>query len=175
MDLSAGRFQKPWSGTTARHETPEPMKFGSGAFFVLPHIWKSVILTLNTRRAILPHRKEGRKMDYPRIGQQIRTARIKRKMTQAQLAEAADLSVPYISHVERGKKRISLDALLRISQALGVTVDQLLSGAQPQDKSAYLPEIEELFGDCTLRERRILRDIVAAVKNGLREIEKKGG
>lgn len=115
-------------------------------------------------------------MDYRQIGQQIRTARLRRKMTQAQLAEAADLSVPYISHVERGKKRVSLDALLRISLALDVTVDQLLSGAQPQDKNAYLPEIGELFGDCTLRERRILRDVAVAVKNGLREIEtEKGG
>ena len=68
-----------------------------------------------------------------------------------------------------GKKRGSLDVLLRISQTLSVTMDQLLSGTQLQDKDAYLPEIGELFGDCTLRERRILRDIAAAVKNGLRE------
>ena len=115
-------------------------------------------------------------MDYQQIGQQIRAVRLRRKMPQAQLAEAADLSVPYISHVERGKKRVSLDALLRISRALDVTVDQLLAGTQPQDKAAYLPEIGELFRDCTLRERRILRDVAAAVKNGLREIEnKKGG
>lgn len=114
-------------------------------------------------------------MDYQQIGRQIRAARLRRKMTQAQLAEAADLSVPYISHVERGKKRVSLDALLRISQAVDVTVDQLLSGTQPQDKDAYLPEIGELFEDCTLRERKILRDIAAAVKNGLREIEDKTG
>ena len=103
-------------------------------------------------------------MDYQQIGRQIRATRLRRKMTQAQLAEAADLSVPYISHVERGKKRVSLDALLRISQALDVTVD-----TQPQDKAAYLPEIGELFGDCTLRERRILRDVAAAVKKALRE------
>ena len=115
-------------------------------------------------------------MDYQQIGRQIRTTRLRRKMTQAQLAEAADLSVPYISHVERGKKRVSLDALRRISQALDVTVDQILSGTQPQDKAAYLPEIGELFEDCTLCERRILRDVAAAVKAGLREIEnKKGG
>ncbi len=108
-------------------------------------------------------------MDYQQIGQQIRAARLRRKMTQAQLAEAADLSVPYISHVERGKKRVSLDALLRISRALDVTVDQLLAGTQPQDKAAYLPEIGELFRDCTLRERRILRDVAAAAKESLRE------
>ena len=31
-------------------------------------------------------------MDYQQIGRQIRAARLRRKMTQAQLAEAADLS-----------------------------------------------------------------------------------
>ena len=108
-------------------------------------------------------------MDYQQIGQQIRAVRLRRKMPQAQLAEAADLSVPYISHVERGKKRVSLDALLRISRALDVTVDQLLSGTQPQDKDAYLPEIGELFEDCTIQKRRILRDVAAAVKESLRE------
>ena len=96
-------------------------------------------------------------MDYFQIGRQ--------------LAEAADLSVSYISHVERGKKRVSLDALVRIAQALEVTLDQLLSGVQPQDRAAYLPELRELLADCTLRERRILRDVTVAVKQSLRETD----
>ena len=75
-------------------------------------------------------------MDYFQIGRQIRLARLQKNMTQTRLAEAADLSVSYISHVERGKKRVSLDALVRIAQALEVTLDQLLSGVQPQDRAA---------------------------------------
>lgn len=110
-------------------------------------------------------------MDYFQIGRQIRLARLQKNMTQTRLAEAADLSVSYISHVERGKKRVSLDALVRIAQALEVTLDQLLSGVQPQDRAAYLPELRELLADCTLRERRILRDVTVAVKQSLRETD----
>ena len=113
-------------------------------------------------------------MDYLQIGRQIRLARLQKNMTQTQLAELADLSVPYISHVERGKKRVSLEALVRIAQALEVTLDQLLSGVQPQDRAAYLPELGELLADCTLRERRILRDVTMAVKKSLREIDREG-
>lgn len=113
-------------------------------------------------------------MDYFQIGRQIRLARLQKNMTQTRLAEAADLSVSYISHVERGKKRVSLDALVRIAQALEVTLDQLLSGVQPQDRAAYLPELRELLADCTLRERRILRDVTVAVKQSLRETDQEG-
>lgn len=113
-------------------------------------------------------------MDYFQIGRQIRLARLQKNMTQTRLAEAADLSVSYISHVERGKKRVSLDALVRIAQALEVTLDQLLSGVQPQDRAAYLPELRELLADCTLRERRILRDVTVAVKQRLRETDQEG-
>lgn len=113
-------------------------------------------------------------MDHLQIGRQIRLARLQKNLTQTQLAEAANLSVPYISHVERGKKRVSLDALVRIAQALEVTLDQLLSGVQPQDRAAYLPELEELLADCTLRERRILRDVTVAVKQSLRETDQEG-
>ena len=113
-------------------------------------------------------------MDYFQIGRQIRLARLQKNMTQTRLAEAADLSVSYISHVERGKKRVSLDALVRIAQALEVTLDQLLSGVQPQDRAAYLPELRELLADCTLRERRILRDVTVAVKQSLRDTDQEG-
>ena len=108
------------------------------------------------------------------IGRQIRLARLQKNLTQTQLAEAVNLSVPYISHVERGKKRVSLDALVRIAQALEVTLDQLLSGVQPQDRVAYLPELGELLADCTLWERRILRDVTIAVKKSLRETDQEG-
>lgn len=90
-------------------------------------------------------------------------------MTQEQLAEAADLSVPYISHIERGCKRASLEALVRVAGALGVTVDGLLSGVQPADRAAFLPDVEELLDDCSLRERRMLLEVVSAVKRVLRE------
>lgn len=112
--------------------------------------------------------KGSDRLDYPEIGRQVRRLRRQRGWSQARLAERADLSDTYISHIERATKQVSLNALLRLAAALEVTLDQLLSGSQPQDTGAYLPELETLFQDCSLRERRILLDIAGAVKEVLR-------
>lgn len=112
--------------------------------------------------------KGSDRLDYPEIGRQVRRLRRQRGWSQAKLAERADLSDTYISHIERATKQVSLNALLRLAAALEVTLDQLLSGSQSQDTGAYLPELQTLFQDCSLRERRILLDIAGAVKEVLR-------
>ena len=108
-------------------------------------------------------------LDYHQIGGRVREIRIKNGMTQEQLAEAANLSVPYISHIERGFKRPSLETLMRVAGALHVTADCLLSGLQPADRNAFLQDIEELLDDCSLRERRVLLEVASALKRVLRE------
>ena len=56
------------------------------------------------------------------IGNRIRNYRIKKKMTQEKLAEYSDLSVNFISKLERGqKKNISINKLLNICNALNIT------------------------------------------------------
>ena len=89
-------------------------------------------------------------------------------MTQEQLAEAACLSVPYISHIERGVKRPSLETLVRVAGALHVTADCLLSGIQPEDRSAFLTDVQELLDDCSLQERQVMLEGVWALKRALR-------
>ena len=60
-------------------------------------------------------------LNYKRIGQRIRVIRRARKMTQAELAECANLSVPYVSHIENGIKQASLQAVVNIAEALECT------------------------------------------------------
>lgn len=61
------------------------------------------------------------------IGNRIRNYRIKNKMTQEKLAEYSDLSVNFISKLERGqKKNISINKLLNICNALNITASELL-------------------------------------------------
>ena len=59
-----------------------------------------------------------------RLLRQLRTAK---HLTQAELAQAAKLSRPYISMLEAGqKKNLSLPALKRLARALGVPPSALL-------------------------------------------------
>ncbi len=55
-------------------------------------------------------------LSYQRIGQRIHVIRKARKLTQAELAERANLSVPYISHIENGIKQDSLQAVVNIAE-----------------------------------------------------------
>lgn len=65
-------------------------------------------------------------MDYKKLGERIREERLKRNLTQAQLAEAVDISDTYMGAIERGERSLTLDTLVRLVNRLGVTVDYLL-------------------------------------------------
>ena len=57
---------------------------------------------------------------------QLRTIRLRRGLSQTQLAERTGLARPYLSQLETGIKSGSLDTLRRLAKVLGVSTDQLL-------------------------------------------------
>ena len=68
------------------------------------------------------------------MGRRINAARTSRKMTQQQLADAAELDRTYISLVEHGRQNLSIGAVLKIANALEVPMGDLLAlpSARPQ-------------------------------------------
>lgn len=56
----------------------------------------------------------------------IRTYRTYRGMSVSALAEAAGISQPYLSEIESGKKKGSVDVLKRIATALRVELDDIV-------------------------------------------------
>ena len=67
-------------------------------------------------------------MDLKNIGENIKCMRLKNKLTQAQLAEMADISTVHMSHIETGAVTMSLECLINISNALGTTPNSILLG-----------------------------------------------
>lgn len=63
------------------------------------------------------------------LGKGIRTQRLLRGLTQAQLAHMAGLSTSLISQFETGKKSPSIDSLRRIANSLGVPMFRFLAEA----------------------------------------------
>ncbi|MGH3757544.1 helix-turn-helix domain-containing protein [Actinophytocola sp.] len=62
----------------------------------------------------------------------IRKRRQAQKMTLAQLAERANVSVSYVSQVERGVANPTLSSLKALSEALGFTIGSLLDGGSAE-------------------------------------------
>ena len=69
-------------------------------------------------------------VDYSLIGSRIKSKRKEKRMTQEMLAEALEVSVGYVSQVERGVTKISLDLLAEISGILECDI-AFLSPARP--------------------------------------------
>lgn len=59
------------------------------------------------------------------VGRKMRELRRERRLSQAQLAEQADLAPHTVSRIERGEQAPSLDGLARIAKALHVEVADL--------------------------------------------------
>ena len=107
-------------------------------------------------------------VNFSLIGMRIKEVRRQQHITQSQLAELTDLSVSYISHIETAQKKASLESLIRISDALGLTVDELLNGNQLHNPTEYQTDIDLLMADCSPEEKRLIFEIIQSTKNILR-------
>lgn len=66
-------------------------------------------------------------MDYICLGKNIRKFRKKERLTQEALAEICDITPVFVSQIENGTRKPSLETVCSISKALSVTVDELLN------------------------------------------------
>lgn len=62
-----------------------------------------------------------------RVAQRIRAARAARAMSLKQLARESDISLPYLSRVEKGEGNISLAVLSKLAAALNLSADSILA------------------------------------------------
>lgn len=86
-------------------------------------------------------------MNNLNIGKTIRKRRKELKITQEELAELSNLSVNYISRIERvNDQNISLKSLNAIANALNLKIEQLLKDEAPQETiTASLSSQQKLF------------------------------
>ncbi len=62
-----------------------------------------------------------------RFGKNVKIERIKKDLTQEQLAERMNVSQNYIACIETGKQNMSLGKILELSQHLGSNIEDLLT------------------------------------------------
>lgn len=62
-----------------------------------------------------------------KFGQRLRELRKQKGLTQEQLAEAAQISVEFLSNMERGVNAPSFETLERLAQALKVPIKELFT------------------------------------------------
>lgn len=70
-------------------------------------------------------------IDYTAMGGRIRNARLDAGLSQSELAERCNLSVSFLGHIERGSRKMSLETLVTVCEALNLSADYLLQDELP--------------------------------------------
>lgn len=83
-------------------------------------------------------------MKLDTIGKNIRKFRLARKLRQEDLAEKTDLTTNYIGMVERGEKIPSLETFIKIVNALGVVLTDVLETGYTVKNSMLNEKLEKL-------------------------------
>ena len=78
------------------------------------------------------------------LGKKIKFLRFRRDLSQADLAEKADISITFLSTIERGIKFPQPDMLSRLAEALDVEVFELFKNdAIPVDSKETMSQLSE--------------------------------
>lgn len=111
-------------------------------------------------------------INFELLGKRIKEVRGKKMLSQEELSELADVTAQYISYVETGRKKVSLEVLVNIADSLCVSVDELLLGNQKAEISIYLVELTNLLEECTRYERRVVYEQIVSLVRSLKENRK---
>jgi transcriptional regulator with XRE-family HTH domain len=111
------------------------------------------------------------------LGEALRTTRLRQERTLREVSSAAQVSLGYLSEVERGQKEASSELLASICRALGVRLSDLLrdvsdtlSVIEPEPAPARVPDtlpagvpaLEPVGADAPVGSVHAVRDVVAA-------------
>jgi len=87
------------------------------------------------------------------FSQNIRRFRNYRSLSQADFAEKMDISIPFLSDIENGKKWVSLATLVKMAEALNIEAYELLRPETIIPDNAvnilekYTADIYQIFGE----------------------------
>ena len=101
------------------------------------------------------------KSDYDNLGPKIKKLRVEMDFTQAQVAEALDVTPGYISNVENNRTAMSLRILIYYAKLMNITLDSLVGRIEPEyRKNALDNELLQLISNMTNKEKQKLIDTI---------------
>ena len=102
-------------------------------------------------------------LDFTIIGQRLKKARIDKNMTQENLAEQLDISVAFLSRVERGLSHVNLKRLSQICSILDVTEGYILNGTASTSEQYLISEFNEILSNCSAEKQKLIYKIAKTI------------
>ena len=108
-------------------------------------------------------------MESNKIGTRIRQKRIASGYTQLQFAEKLDISVNYLSAIERGVKTPKLETFIALANALGASADELLMDVVHQARELKISNLSEQMSALNEVHFTIVTSVVETLIRELKE------
>lgn len=106
---------------------------------------------------------ENIEIDYSVVGKRIKEARLKKGYTQNTLAEELDLSVAYLSRLEKGRSKVNLKRLNQICTILDISLGEVLTGTSVKSEQYLNKELYEVLVTCTPEKQKLIYEIARLV------------
>lgn len=105
---------------------------------------------------------------YKFVGKRIRQERMRLGITQEELADRSKITGKFLSNVERGAKKPSLETVNRVSKGLGIPFEDLVNDEvmiNPPDDH-YAIEIKRILKGLSLSEmKKVVETVKAMIKS----------
>lgn len=105
-----------------------------------------------------------RSQTYVQAGTALRRLRKQKGFTLEELAERAEISVSFLSHIERGTRQAPLDTLETLAHILGLNLYELFAPssapAAKERPSSYETKIQGLLKGLSEREKKSLHGLL---------------
>lgn len=105
-----------------------------------------------------------KELNFEQISHRLKEIRIEKGITQEYVAKIADVNTSHISNIENGRVKVSLTTLVQMCNALGITLDYILSGEYPDASSALDREILHAIHDCDTKTKEQILKIISVLK-----------
>ncbi len=102
-------------------------------------------------------------LDYSIIGERLKKARIDNNLTQEKLAEKLDVSIAFLSRIERGSSHISLKRLSQICDILGISEGSILNGSSNNSNTYLSSEFYDILKNTTPEKQKLIYKIAKVI------------
>ena len=102
-------------------------------------------------------------LDYHIIGERLKKARVEKNMTQEKLAEQLDVSIAFLSRIERGSSHINLKRLTQIYEILGVSEGSILNGVSSNSNNYLTSEFNEILNSVSSDKQKLIYKIAKVI------------
>ncbi len=108
-------------------------------------------------------------ISYIEIGRTIKNLRIKEDITQDQLSEYVGISPGYLSKIEGGFAKPSLEILLAIANSLGVSLNDLVYSNTNDRYEIAIKMISDTLQECSATEKELVYSLLKSFVDFLAE------